>query len=160
MTGPQRIGNDELERHVLTNIAEFGWHSVNVVEDDGHPPWTFTIGLFETWQHPELIILGRARATAHHILNTVATGLDDNRRYDLNLTTTDLLPGSNCCFIEVATRYYHDHVGFARWFYRGKPFPLYQIVWPNTDGHYPWHPHAPDSFKQWQPLLGEAPNGA
>jgi Domain of unknown function (DUF4262) len=90
----------------------------------------------------------------------VATGLDDNRRYDLNLTTTDLRPGSNCCFIKVATRYYHDHVGFARWFYRGKPFPLYQIVWPNPDGHYPWHPHASDSFKQWQSLLGEAPNGA
>jgi hypothetical protein len=58
MAKPQRIGNDELERHVLTNIAEFGWHSVNVVEDDGHPPWTFTIGLFETWQHPELIRAG------------------------------------------------------------------------------------------------------
>ena len=55
--------------------------------------------------------------------------------------------------------YYHDYVGFARWFYRGKHFPLYQIVWPNTDGHYPWHPHAPDSFKQWQPLLDEAPKG-
>jgi hypothetical protein len=60
----------------------------------------------------------------------VATGLDDNRRYGLNLTTTELLPGSSCCFIEVATRYYHGYVGFARWFYRGKPFPLYQIVWP------------------------------
>lgn len=37
--------------------------------------------------------------------------------------------------------------------------PLYQIVSPNTDGHYPWHPHAPDSFTGWQPVLGLAPKG-
>ena len=35
---PPRIGNDDLERIVLTNIAEFGWHVVNVIEDDGDPP--------------------------------------------------------------------------------------------------------------------------
>jgi hypothetical protein len=23
--------------------------------------------------------------------------------------------------------------------------------------HYPWSPHGPDTFKHWQPLLGEAP---
>ena len=35
-----------------------------VIEDDGHPPSTFTIGLYETWEQPELIIAGRSRATA------------------------------------------------------------------------------------------------
>jgi hypothetical protein len=159
MAKPQRIGTDHGERKVLADVAEFGWHSLNVLEDDGHPPWTFTIGLYETWQHPELIIIGRSRATAHHILNTVATGLDDNHRLDLTRTTLELLPHTQCCFIEVAERYYHDYVGFARWFYRGKHFPLYQIIWPSNDGHYPWSPHAPDSFKEWQPLLGEALNG-
>jgi Domain of unknown function (DUF4262) len=160
MGKPQRIGNNELERHVLTNIAEFGWHSVNVIEDDGHPPWTFTIGFYETWNHPELIIIGRSRATAQHILNTVATGLDNDQRLDLASTTLDLLPGTPCCFIEVSQRHYHDYVGFARLVLRGKPFPLYQIIWPSNDGHYPWSPHTPDSFKLRQPLLGEAPNGA
>jgi len=159
-TKRQRTGTDDLERQVISNVAEFGWHAVNVMEDDGHPPWTFTIGFYETWNHPELVIIGRSRATSQHILNTVASGLEENRRLDLATTTRDLLQGTHCCFVEVAERYYPGYVGFARWFYRGKPFPLYQIVWPNTDGHYPWHPHAPDSFKEWQPVLGEAPNDA
>jgi Domain of unknown function (DUF4262) len=64
-----------------------------------------------------------------------------------------------CCFVEVPERHYHDYVGFARWYDRGKPFPLYQIIWPSNDGHYPWSPHAPDSFKERQPVLGEAPTG-
>jgi hypothetical protein len=92
MANPQRIGTDHGERKVISDIAEYGWHSVNVLEDDGHPPWTFTIGLYETWNHPELIIIGRSRATAHHILNTVATGLEDNRRLDLASTTTTCYP--------------------------------------------------------------------
>ena len=64
MSNPQRVAKDEPERIVLNNINEFGWHAVNVIEDDGHPPWSFTIGLYETWQHPELIVIGRSRATA------------------------------------------------------------------------------------------------
>jgi hypothetical protein len=68
-----------------------------------------------------------------------------------------LLPGSTCNFIEVADRYYPDYVGFARWYYRRRQFPLVQIVWPNNDGYYPWEEDCPRSFKEWQPVLGAAP---
>jgi hypothetical protein len=84
-------------------------------------------------------------------------GIDDDRRLDLAATIPDLLPGIPCCFVEVAARYYHDYVGFARWYYRRRHFPLYQIVWPNNDGHYPWSERAAESFNYWQPVLGAAP---
>jgi hypothetical protein len=60
----QRVGTDDPEKIILSNIADYGWHAVNVIEDDGHPPWTYSIGFYETWGFPELIILGRSRATA------------------------------------------------------------------------------------------------
>jgi Domain of unknown function (DUF4262) len=72
MSQPQRIGRDMAERKVLTDISEYGWHCMNIVEDDGHPPWSFTIGFYETWQLPELIIIGRSRATAHEMLSQIA----------------------------------------------------------------------------------------
>jgi hypothetical protein len=155
MTKPQRIGSDLAEQKVLADIAEYGWHAMNVVEDDGQPPWTFTIGLYETWNHPELIIVGRSRATAHEMLDAI---VDDGRPPDLEDAGTYLLLGISCRFIEVAQRYYEDHVGFARWYYRGKHFPMYQIIWPSNDGHYPWSPKASAVFKEWQPLSGEAPH--
>jgi hypothetical protein len=58
---PQRTSVDLGEQKVLADINEYGWHLMNVLEDDGQPPWSFTIGLHETWQHPELIIAGRSR---------------------------------------------------------------------------------------------------
>jgi hypothetical protein len=131
---------------VISNINDFGWHAVNVIEDDGHPPWTYTIGFYEPWGFPELIIIGRSRVTAHHILETIALRLDADDRPDLNINTDTLIRGAECHFLEVSPQYYSDYVGFARWFYRRRHFPLYQIVWPNTDRLYPWDNHAPDSF--------------
>jgi hypothetical protein len=36
MTQPQRLTHDDLDRIVVHNVDEFGWHCVNVIEDDGH----------------------------------------------------------------------------------------------------------------------------
>jgi hypothetical protein len=157
MTNPQRAARDEPERIVLANIAEYGWHAVNVVEDNGCPPWTFTIGLFETWDHPEFIIIGRSRATSHAMLKTLADDIELNSPPDLTDPDGHLLLGVKCHFLEVNTRYYSDYVGFALWFYRKRRFPLHQIVWPNRDSLYPWDSAAPKSFREWQPLLGASP---
>jgi hypothetical protein len=35
VTNPQRVAKDEPERIVLSNINEYGWHCVHVIEDDG-----------------------------------------------------------------------------------------------------------------------------
>jgi hypothetical protein len=157
MSSSQPVAKDDPERIVLSNIAEYGWHCVNVVDDDGHPPWSFTIGLYETWQHPEFIVIGRSRATSHEILKTLADDLELNNPPNLTDPDGQLLLGMKCHFLEVNTRYYSDYVGFAKWFYRKRHFPLYQIVWPNNDGLYPWNAHAPKPFKEWQPLLGNSP---
>jgi len=60
----------------------------------------------------------------------------------LNDANGHLLLGMKCHFLEVNTRYYSDYVGFALWFYRKRRFPLYQIVWPNNEGLFPWDPNA------------------
>jgi hypothetical protein len=44
-----------------------------------------------------------------------------------------------------------DYVGFARWGYHRRHFPLYQIVWPNADGHYPGAPTPPGTSKNGNP---------
>lgn len=64
MTNRKITGTDLAEEKVLDDIAEYGWHATNVVEDDGHSPWTFTIGLYDTSRFPELMIIGRSRVTA------------------------------------------------------------------------------------------------
>jgi hypothetical protein len=151
----QQLKRDDLEKIVLSNINEFGWHAVNVIEDDGHPPWTYTIGLFDTWEFPELIVVGRSRAISYEMLNTIAKNIELNDPPDLTNQSGYSLLGMKCRFLEVLPRYYADYVGFALSYYRKRHFPLYQIVWPNNDGLYPWNEGAGKEFKEWQLVLGK-----
>ena len=155
MNQPQRFTRDDLSKIVIANIAEYGWHAVNVIEDNGYPPWTYTIGLYETWQHPELIVIGRSRATSHAMLQSLSKDIELNDPPNLTDPDGHVLFGLKCHFLEVNARYYSDYVGFALWHYRKRKFPLYQIVWPNEDGLYPWDDSGPRFFKEWQELLGE-----
>jgi Domain of unknown function (DUF4262) len=158
MTNPQKYTRDDLGKIVINNINEFGWHCVNVVEDDDHPPWSYTIGLYDTWEHPEFIVIGRSRATAHAMLKSLADDIELNDSPNLTDPDGQLLLGMKCHFLEVNARYYSDYVGFALWHYRKRKFPMYQIVWPNEDGLYPWDPLATKPFKEWQPVLsGSSP---
>jgi hypothetical protein len=150
-----RIGSDDAERKVIRDVAEYGWHCLNVLEEDGYAPFSFSIGFYETWQFPELIIVGLKREVAHSVLNIVATGLKEGNRPDLGAMNHDLLEGYACCFVEVAKSHYRDYVGTARWYYKGDLFPLHQIVWPSKQGHFPWHSDASESFMRWQPVLGQ-----
>jgi Domain of unknown function (DUF4262) len=154
MATPQRTTRDDLEKIVIANVNEYGWHCVNVLEDDGHPSWSYTIGLYETWEHPELIVIGRSRATSHAMLKTLSDDIELNDPPNLTDPNGHLLLGMTCHFLEVNPRYYSDYVGFALWFYRKRKFPLYQIVWPDREGVYPWDENASRHFKDWQPMLG------
>jgi hypothetical protein len=156
MSNVQRVVKDDLERQVIHNIAEYGWHAVNIVEDNGCPPWTFTIGLYETWEHPELIIIGRSRATSHAMLKVVADDIEANDPPNLTDPNGSLILGMKCHYVEVNARYYSDYVGFALWYYRKHRFPMYQIAWP-SEGLYPWDESAPGAFRDWQPVLGHSP---
>ena len=149
--------DDPAEQRVLDNVAEYGWHCVNILEEKGSPPWTFSIGFYNTWQFPELIVVGFKREVAHPVLNIVAEMLKGGRPVDLDKPSDDLLEGYSCRFVEVPKRHYRDYVGFARWFYQGDGFPLYQLVWPSKAGYFPWEEQASKEFRAWQPLLGPAP---
>jgi Domain of unknown function (DUF4262) len=130
-----RIGSDDAERKVLADVKKFGWHCLNIFEEDGKPPWTFSIGFHKTWNFPELIVIGLKREVAHSTLNIVATQLAEGTRLDLALASDELFNDFACCFVEVPTPMYREYVGTARWFYGGDAFPLYQIIWLSGDGY-------------------------
>ena len=153
------IAEDAGEQMVLDHIAKYGWHCVNVLAEGHEGPYSFTVGLFHTYQHPELMVYGLKSEIAHKVLSNAVEGLPRGKHLDLNASTDELLVGYSCCFVEVPPSKYYENVGWARWYYCGNSFPLYQIVWPSRDGYFPWHPKASKEFKGCQPVLGHAPVG-
>lgn len=50
--------HDEYDAIVAANIEKSGWHLTGVEASGHNPGWVYSIGLIESFGHPELIVMG------------------------------------------------------------------------------------------------------
>jgi hypothetical protein len=144
------------EEKCLADVATYGLHVIKVLGDNEWPEFTYSIGLYHTFQIPEIIILGLPSDLAHSVLNEIASRARDGERFQTTDTVTGLLEGFPVVFRSVPEAHIEPHFGWARWFYDGQPFPALQLVWPTTSGIWPWEERASDDFRARQPILENA----
>jgi hypothetical protein len=150
----QLTGRDRTEQKLIDDIASHGWHWIHIPAEGARVGYSFTVGLFQSYGHPELIVVGLPRQVAHDMLACCASAAQAGSPIDLTRPTDALLENGACAFAEVPASAYREYAGYALWYYEKKPFPLYQIVWPSRVGLFPWHPEAPGSFREAQPVIG------
>lgn len=46
------------DRKVLDDVETHGWHVVKVMGDETGPGFGYSVGLWKTFRHPEIIIIG------------------------------------------------------------------------------------------------------
>lgn len=157
---PKMTATDSGEQKLLDNIRKFGWHCMQVFGDDQHEAFSYTVGLFHTYGHPELLIYGLPSEVAHTILSIAVDAIANGKAINRGEPTDALLEGYSCVFVPVPSTEYPEHVGFARWYYDGDSFPVEQIIWPSRAGLFPWHPEASLEFRTKQPVLGQHERGS
>lgn len=147
---------DDAEGFIRDCIAEPGW-SVQLVpagDTTSEPAYAYTIGLFHNFEHPELIVLGLRTELMHSMLNTVAERVKAGERFSEGARLSDVIEGFEVTLQTVhRPESFKAHVGYALWFYAGKPFPLLQVVWPDRQARLPGEPGSSDAFNQQQPIL-------
>ena len=152
---PRTSAMDSGEQKVLDDVHKFGWHCVKVLGDAQHEQFTYTIGLFHSYGHPELLIYGLPHDVAHAVLSIAAEAAASGKGLDLSVPTNKLLEGYACVFVPVPLAEYAEHFGSARWYYEGDHFSVQQVAWPSKEGLFPWHPGASAAFRAKQPILGQ-----
>jgi hypothetical protein len=141
---------------VLTDIREVGWHVTGVFaqKHETGPEWAFSIGLFHSFQHPEVILLGLPFESCMNVVSVVGTQVQAGVRYEPGNEYADILEEPyKCAFRDVDPSNYQEHVGFALWFYEDDPFPLLQCFWPDKSGCFPWDDACNENVRNAQPLL-------
>jgi len=113
-----------------------GWGVMSVFGSETTPPFSYTIGLWQNYAHPEIIVLGLPQQAAHAILNIVARRVKDGEAF-----------GYDCAYDQIAANYPARfrpapsdngyYFGMAKRVY-GKPFEARQLVWTDKHGHFPW----------------------
>ena len=147
---------DESESFIVACVADPGWsvQAVPAGQTADEPSFAYTIGLFQNYEHPELIVLGLRPELMHSMLNTVGERIKAGERLRPGDRLAEVIDGFDVTLRPVLDpRSFEEHVGYARWFYKGAPFPLFQLVWPDKQARFPGEPGTADAFNRQQPLL-------
>jgi hypothetical protein len=80
---PRTSSSNEYERRLLANISEHDWQCASVAGDESSPSFSYTIDLFQSFGHPELVIFGLHPKTAHSVLRIAARAAATGKPLDL-----------------------------------------------------------------------------
>lgn len=144
---------DDRDRRALDNVERVGWHVLLVPEEDGTPGWGFSVGLFYSYQQPEVVTFGLPLATMHEMVNRAGELARDRRGLRAGLVSTDIVEGLPCEFREVHANWHRPLLGYAQWFYRRSNFPALQCLWPDRAGRLPSDPQCDPEVLRLQPNL-------
>jgi hypothetical protein len=147
---------DDADRKLLADIDQYGWHVVGVEQDDEGPGFAYSVGLYRTFGHPEMLVIGLAINVMFGMVNGVGELVRGGKRFEQLDESGDVLDGFNVAFRQVELANYDNYVGCAQWFYRGDGFPVLQCVWPDSRHRYPWHSDYPVALRERQPELSDS----
>lgn len=147
---------DSFDEKLQKIIAEFGWQATYV--PDAEPHFQYTIGLSDTFKHPDLIVFGLTRELQYAILSTVVKQIKIGKRFDepgIHSFPDDLT-------VPVAIRKVHGsqhqfYLGYAMGYYReiglSGQLKALQIFWPDRTGMFPFEPNCDLHVYDSQPRL-------
>ncbi|GJI93767.1 hypothetical protein RugamoR57_04850 [Duganella caerulea] len=151
---PHNCGGPEADAKALADIEKYGLHVISVLEEDEHPPFTYSIGIEQSLGMPELIVIGLKSNIACSVINECYRQMKERRAIAPGERIAGLLGGDFECVIgEASAEQVADYMHWASWLNKGGPFRAYQIIWPSTTGVFPWEPGASDWLIARQPLL-------
>jgi hypothetical protein len=147
---------DERDQKALDDIEKYGCHVLNVAEGEGEPLFTYSIGINKKQNKPDVIILGLKTQLAHSIVNNYKDRLLGGESIVPAKFYSNFIGGFDLCFVKVAKKHYKEYFGWGLWLHDGDDFDVLQMVWPTTDGVWPWDKEKSEFYQWAQPILNDS----
>jgi hypothetical protein len=145
-------------REFAADIATHGWIVMKVsANTQSDPDFAYSIGLWQTYEHPEIILVGLPLDIGHQIINAVGAAVQNGKRYTAGSISDEFLEGYTVTFRTVPEYQYGAYLGWGTRYYRHAPFPVLQLVFPDRAGRWPWHADVAADFRSAQPVLADEP---
>jgi hypothetical protein len=147
------IPTDELLAQAKDNIEKFGLHVLSVMGTQYSPSFSYSVGLYQTYNHPEIICIGLPINLGHTIINDVAAIIQSGETISINKNYDNIFENSSAVFLEVDQRNIADYFGTAINYYGKSNFHALQLVWTDRNDKFPWEADFEAEFLHIQPLL-------
>lgn len=145
--------NDPHLALVASDIRKHGIHILHVAEGDGMAPFSYSVGMNASMKVPDLAVIGLKKDVAEAAIRRYRDGLLAKRAFRVGERVPDLFEGSEGELRAIHPSHFRDWFGWNVALYGGTGFRMLQLVYPSTDGSWPWEPQASAWFKRWQPVL-------
>ena len=155
--------SQELDAKIDRVVARVGWYALGVAaragDTDPAPPFTYTIGLTQSCDHPEFIAFGVPPADAHALFGQLFEDIRGGLSYATPGVYTVHLGGDEhrVGFRRVDETQHTSYLGFAMAFCRriGRVGQLQamQAFWPDDDGRFPFEDGCDPAVCRLQPRL-------
>jgi hypothetical protein len=150
---------EDIQGTILRLLTAHDWMVMRVSGDEDSLAWSYTIGLWERFGHPELIAVGLPDETSREILNAAGAEIrDDGAVFKTGVHYPQFAKGFLFKATATEPRIVWDHVQGARWYYlehlaKAEPPPFIQFVWPDRTGKFPGEPDWQETPGWRQPIL-------
>lgn len=150
----QALGQATLDK-VRRDVEVFGWHLLLVTGDADEPSFLFTIGLWESYRHPEIVVFVPSRDPQDMSgnLQAVVERIRQGGAFQADEVGEGLFGQFPGAFRPVAKIWYPLFLGTAMAYYGGDAFPALQLFWPDPEGRFPWEEGFAAGLLPFQPLL-------
>jgi hypothetical protein len=141
------VGLDEKDVKLLETLEKWGWFVTKVGAGDSEPAFAYSMGLYENFHHPEIVLFGLSLEVMHRLINDAGSRIREGLKYEEGQKYDDLLQSYPCAFRQVNPTRYDGLLNFAIWYYEGLHFPVLQLVWPDKAGLFPWDDGFDERFR-------------
>jgi hypothetical protein len=146
---------DDGDLRVIADVAQTGLHVVHGASTGGAPAFAFSIGLFRTFDHPEVAVFGLASDVLEATVRRVGKRVRAGDRFDDGDVVDGIVEGRAVAFRRIVQRHYPPYLGYAVWYHGGARFPALQATWADSGGHFPWERWFARELRDLQPVLFE-----
>jgi hypothetical protein len=93
--------NREAERKIIHDVEKYGFHMA-LLEDDGYlPAFVYSIGLYKTYQHPEIIIFGLRTEVMNSLLYYIGEEIKKGTKFLTSIDYEGIVANYPIKFIKV-----------------------------------------------------------
>lgn len=159
--GLECAGTEAAHENIVRQIDNGHWAVMGIFSDEGDPYHTFSVGLYENFDQPEIVIFGVHPQMAGRIINDIGERIARGFKLEAGRVYDDVLTGNyGALFMPVEKHQYDAYLGSALWYYQSDHFPVMQLVWPDPNGKFPWEDGFDPYYASAQPLIGLIPENA
>ena len=142
---------------IKTHIKEVGWHLRLIHGEEEEPSFLYTIGLWETYRHPEILLFatGQDPNAVAGSFRALIKRVIEGERLEAGRVYAKVFAEYDGAVREILPQYFPRYLEMAVLTYDTYDFPAVQLYWPDLEGRFPWQSGFDLQLFPLQPILDQ-----